>query len=309
MKSIRYWKISPWELKDRRGWKKQWSTCIKERIITMGWDKVGDLSGLNLEQIKNKLQKHYPDYKESNYKTRLTLDAQQLLDFKNIKLGEIIVANKGQFEIVGVGKVESKYYYNLEPVDFRHTLHVNWLDTEIIKINRQDSWYQTVISLNEQKAKELGICEVIKNYRIIQKYEDDINKDATFSETVIKTRNFQQAFRNTVLDVYENRCAMCDIDDKAFLRGCHIVPVSKDIKIASDPKNGICLCVLHDVAFENGDISISNQNKVIVAESFKPTSSVLAIAISNLSGKNIRMPIKYSPDKSYLKRHRVIHNF
>ena len=309
MKSIHYWKISPWELKDYNVWEKQWSICIKERKIAMGWDNVGDLSGLRLDQIKHKMLTLYPKYKLPNKKSILTRDAKQLLNFRNIKKGDIIVANKGQKEIAGIGRVESEYFYNLEKVEFKHTLHVNWLDTEIKKIKKQGSWLSAVQPLNKQKILELEICEIVKKDKIIQEYEERIKKGATFSERVVKTRNFQQAFRNTLLDVYQSKCAMCDIDDKQFLRGCHIVPVSKDIKIASDPKNGICLCVLHDVAFENGDISISNQNKVIVAESFKPTSSVLTTAISNLSGKNIRMPIKYSPDKSYLKRHREIHNF
>ncbi len=125
----------------------------------------------------------------------------------------------------------------------------------------------------------------------------------------VKTRDFQQAFRNILLECYQRKCAMCDVDDEPFLRGCHIVPVSEDEKIASNPTNGICLCVLHDVAFEKGLISISNQYEVLVAGSFKPTSSVLEIAISDLNAKKIRMPINYIPDKSYLKRHRKIHNF
>lgn len=310
MENIHYWKISPEDWgNDHENWEKQWSICIKEEKIAMGWDKVGDLSELRLDQIKDRLRTHYEQYKAPNYKTRLTLDAKQLLNFSNINKGDIIIANKGQKEIVGIGRVESKYYFNPMPVGFRHTLSVKWLDTEIRKIKQQESWLPTVMPLTEQKLREIGICEVIKKDKIIQKYEEDIKKGATFSEREVKTRNFQQAFRNILLECYQRKCAMCDIDNERFLRGCHIVPVSMDTKIAAYPKNGICLCVLHDVAFENGFISISNQYEVIVKESFKPTSSVLATAISNLNGKKIRIPIKYFPDKSYLKRHREIHNF
>ncbi|MFZ3383905.1 MAG: HNH endonuclease [Candidatus Methanoperedens sp.] len=310
MEHIHYWKISPEDWgSDHENWQKQWSICIKEKKIAMGWSKVGDLSELNLDQIKDRLQTHYPIYKHPNFKTSLTRNAQQLLNFRNIENGAIIVANKGQKEIVGIGKVENKYYFNPIPVDFRHTLPVKWLDMEIRKIKQQESWLSTVMPINEQKMRELGICDVIKKDKIIQKYEEDIEKDATFSEREVKTRNFQQAFRNKLLECYQRKCAICDVDDEQFLRGCHIVPVSKDEKIASNRTNGICLCVVHDVAFEKGLISISDQFEVLVAESFKPTSSVLAISISNLNGKKIRMPIKYIPDKSYLKRHREIHKF
>lgn len=310
MENIGYWKISPEDWgSDHESWQKQWSICIKEKKIAMGWSKVGDLSELSLDQIKDRLQTHYPKYKQPNYKTRLTRDAQQLLDFRNIEKGNIIVANKGQKEIVGIGRVENKYYFNTIPVDFKHTLPVKWLGTEIRKIKQQESWLQTIMSLTELKVRELGICEILKKDKIIQKYGEDIKKGATFSERVVKTRDFQQAFRNILLECYQGKCAMCDVDDEPFLRGCHIVPVSEDEKIASNPMNGICLCVLHDVAFEKGLISISNQYEVLVEGSFKPTSSVLAKAISDLNGKKIRMPRNYIPDKSYLKRHREKHKF
>jgi hypothetical protein len=101
MENIHYWKISPedWGNNHER-WEKQWSICIKEKKIAMGWSKVGDLSELSLDQIKDRLRTHYPKYKNPNYKTRLTRDAQQLLNFSNINKGDIIVANKGQKEIV-----------------------------------------------------------------------------------------------------------------------------------------------------------------------------------------------------------------
>ncbi len=310
MKSNRYWKISPenWGT-DHEGWEKQWSICIKEKKIAMGWDKVGDLSVLSLDQIRNRLLARYPEYKHPNYKKIITRIAKQLFNFANIEKGDIIVANKGQKEIAGIGKVERKYYYDPEQDYFRHTLGVNWLDTEIKEIKQQKAWLQTVVLLKDQQVRELGVSKVIKKDKIIQEYEEKIKKGAPFSDRQVKSRNFQQAFRNILLDRYQNKCAMCNVNVKSFLRGCHIVPVSKDTKIASDTKNGICLCVLHDVAFENGLISISNQYKVIVKESFKPTSSVLATAISKLNGKKIRIPIKNFPDKSYLKRHREIHNF
>lgn len=275
----------------------------------MGWSKVGDLSELSLDQIKDRLRTYYTYYTAPNYKTRLTRDAQQLLDFRNVKKGDIIIANKGQKEIAGIGKVDDEYYYNPIPVDYKHTLHVNWLGTELKKINKQEGWLSTVMPLTEQKVRGLGIWNVVKKDKIIQEYEEGIRKGATFSERKVKTRNFQQAFRNILLECYQSKCAMCDVDDGQFLRGCHVVPVSKDIKIASYPTNGICLCVLHDVAFENGLISISDQYEVIVTKSFKPKSSILATAISDLNGKKIRMPIKYIPDKTYLKKHREIHNF
>lgn len=307
MQNINFWKISPWDWgKDPDGWEEQWDECLKEKKIAMGWNKVGDLSGLSLEQIKKRLYENYEEYRVPTYKTRLTLDAKQLFNFKSIGVRNIIVANKGQKEIAGIGRVVGEYYYNPKPVDFRHTLSVKWLDIERRKIKRQMDWLPTIIPLAEQEAQELGVIKIIKT---IQKYEEGLKKGAKFSQQVVKTRTFQQVFRNLTLENYGSMCAVCDVNDDALLRGCHIVPVKDDPNIADNLSNGICLCVLHDVAFEKGIFSISNQYKILVANWFKTKSTVLNSMISKLNGKKIRLPVKQQPNKSYLKRHRESHGF
>lgn len=301
MQNIHYWKISPWDWgKDPVGWEKQWRTCLKEEKIAMGWDAVGDLSGCSLPQIRNRL------HKAGEFKR----NAKQLWNFRNIRKGAIIVANRGQKETAGIGRVVGEYYYNPKPVHFRHTLPVRWLNTDRRRITRQAGWLKTVIPLTKEDAKSLGILDTIKAGKIIQKYEERIKKRGTFSDQTVKTRKFQQAFRNVILHNYRRKCAVCDINDETFLRGCHIVPVKEDVSIAADPENGICLCVLHDSAFENGIFSIiSSRYTVLVADSFKTTSGILVNAISKLNGARISLPIKQLPNKSYLKRHRTIHGF
>jgi len=277
-------------------------------MIAIGWDEVGDLQELSLEQIKNRLSENYEEYRRRNYKTRLTLDATQLFYFKKIRDGAIIVANKGQSEIAGVGQVDGDYYYNRQAGKHKHTLPVKWLDTKRREIKRQMHWLQTVIPLTNKEIRELGILKIIKGIKT-QKYETGIKRGAKFSPREIKSREFQQAFRNVILENYQRKCAVCDVDDDDFLRGCHIVPVKNDPKIATDPKNGICLCAIHDVAFEKGIFSITDEYKVHVSDSFKTTSRVLVSAISKLNGKKIRLPSQYYPNKLYLKKHRVIHGF
>lgn len=310
MQTIGYWKISPWDWgKDPQGWERQWRICLKEKMIAMGWDDVGDLKNLDLEKIKNRLLRNYKEYRHPNYKTRLTRDAKQLLNFKRIRNGDIVVANKGQSEIAGVGQVNGDYYYNRQASEFKHTLPVKWCVTERREIKRQMHWLQTVIPLTREEIHELGILNIIKGIKTIQQYEADIKKGAKFSQRVTKTREFQQAFRNAILEIYQRKCAVCDVDDDAFLRGCHIVPVKDDPNIATDLRNGICLCVIHDVAFEKGVFYISDGYEIRVSDSFKTTSRILDSAISKLNGKKIRLPSQHPPKKSYLKKHRVSHGF
>lgn len=306
MEATKYWKISPEDWgNDSEGWNIQWERCLKERKIAMGWDKVGDLSGLSLEQIKERLYKHYKTYRQPNYRARLTRDAKQLFDFKNIEIGDIVVANKGQKEIAGIAKVVGKYYFNPH-VGFGHTLPVKWIDTDGRKIKRQMNWLQTVISLTKQEAQELGVLKISKT---IQDYERGIKEGAKFSKQVVKSRTFQQVFRELTLENYEEMCAVCDVDDPSLLIAGHIVPVKEDPDIATDLSNGICLCVLHDVAFEKGFFAISDQYIILVPDWFKTKSDVLDSMISKLKGKKIRLPVQKPPKKAYVRRHRERHGF
>ncbi|MFH0748724.1 MAG: HNH endonuclease [Candidatus Bathyarchaeota archaeon] len=310
---VRYWKISPENfgptVKSRENWEKQWSRCVNNGKIAVGWDYVGDLTDLDINQIKDKLLEGWAIYQQPNYSSRLTLDAKQLFNFKNIEVSDIIVVNRGQSEIVGVGKVEGDYYFDDDVDYFKHTISVNWLDTTRRIIEKQMDWLPTVIPLDYQRIVNLGLSGVLDRDRTIENYEKILNKGGTFSEKTGKSRLFQQAFRNVLLANYQSKCAVCDIDNKAFLRGCHIVPVAEDESICTDITNGICLCVIHDIAFEKGFFSISGNYNIKVSESFKTTSGSLQSTIINLDGKKISLPTKSYPNKSYLKRHREKHGF
>lgn len=311
MPLIFLWKISPEEKRFGQSWEKQWARCLQAGKIAIGWDRVGDLEGLSLKQIKDRLKENYTKYKPVNYGPRLTLDANQLLNFRNIKVGEIIVANRGQSEIVGIGKVDGNYYYDKNADYFKHTLPVNWLDTTRRAIRKQGGWLQTIIllALTPPQIVALGISSIIKKERTVQNYEKGLKEGVKFSKRVAKSRMFQQAFRNVLLENYQGKCAVCDIDDEAFLRGCHIVPVGEDESICTDIENGICLCVLHDVAFEKGIFTINEKYTIQVSKSFDTVSETLLSAITNLDGKKISLPIRSYPNKSYLRRHREKYGF
>lgn len=307
---LEYWKISPENIeRSVQDWEAQWNRCIRERKIAIGWDEVGDLEGLSLYQVKARLLENFPEYNSANYRSRLTLDAYQLLDFRDIQVGAIVVANRGQSVIAGVGKVDGDYYFDKDAEYFKHTLPVKWLDTTRRVIRKQQSWLQTVFPLESQEVVALGISGIMQRDRTVQNYEDDLRRGARFSERMARSRMFQQAFRNVLLENYQGKCAVCDVDDEAFLRGCHIVPVGEDESICTDVENGICLCVLHDVAFEKGIFSINDDYTIQVSESFSTSSGALQSAIINLQGNRISLPIRSYPNRTYLKRHREKHGF
>jgi putative restriction endonuclease len=73
------------------------------------------------------------------------------------------------------------------------------------------------------------------------------------TETIKPVRR-QAKFRQNVLKVYGNTCAVCDIKDKTLLRAAHIIDV-KDGG-TDEVNNGICLCTNHEIAFDRGSLQI-----------------------------------------------------
>lgn len=69
-------------------------------------------------------------------------------------------------------------------------------------------------------------------------------------------------FRKNILKAYNNKCAVCSISDVSLLRAAHIISA---VKSGNDSNNnGICLCVLHEIAFDRGIMKITPSGDIIV---------------------------------------------
>jgi 5-methylcytosine-specific restriction enzyme B len=131
---IRYWKIAPGD----GAW--QWAECRDGDFIALGWDEMGDLTGMTREQFDERLrecQRTFPNWTKSG--------VGQLWHFLNtIKPGDIIVANRGQREVLGIGRVVGGYTY-AQGQKLAHRLKVDWYDTQPRSVNYY--WVKTLIEL------------------------------------------------------------------------------------------------------------------------------------------------------------------
>lgn len=138
------------------------------------------------------------------------------------------------------------------------------------------------------------------------------NTTGTFSNRMGFQRRFQTGLRRDLLQLYDEKCCICGLDIKEFLITSHIVPVNIDRSIASDRKNCILLCSLHDRAFENGYISLKNDCSIIVNPKHIEilTHPIFVTEILNREGEIINLPTdsNFRPMQGYLERHRHLHN-
>ena len=151
---------------------------------------------------------------------------------------------------------------------------------------------------------EIAGLKGIKPDDLIKWEKEDL--EGREKETIVKVRITQKFFREMVLASYRTRCAVCSLPEERLLVAGHIIPWSVDASIRMNPRNGICMCALHDKAFDNGLISITNNYQLILSKSIKRLHNEISIQRGFLlyEGKQIRLPDRFIPDKRFLEFHR-----
>lgn len=123
------------------------------------------------------------------------------------------------------------------------------------------------------------------------------------SRTVL-TRLYQSFFRRAVLSSYQNVCCICEIDLVQLLTASHIVPWSIGHEMRTNPQNGLCLCALHDRAFDRGLISVTSDFHVAVSSLVKQSRTEFAARVLwSFRNRIIKMPSRFPPEPQYLQWH------
>lgn len=119
---------------------------------------------------------------------------------------------------------------------------------------------------------------------------------------VIMTRTFQSFFRRAVLASYRNKCCVCGLDVSPLLVASHIIPWSVKEEARADPENGLCLCALHDKAFDTGFLSIKPDHVIVLSPTLRTSSaSFTQTALLMYQGQKMQLPDRFSPKAEYLK--------
>jgi len=81
----------------------------------------------------------------------------------------------------------------------------------------------------------------------------------------LRTRIGQKEFSDAVRDNYSHSCCFpqCNVADASFLIGAHIARWSDSTTHRGNIANGLCLCLMHDKAFETGLFVLDRQFRVV----------------------------------------------
>lgn len=196
-------------------------------------------------------------------------------------------------------------------------------EAELIKVYEKkfkNSWIDRGLFrlVDAKKAKQNG--RIIFNFILLPEDTDRISKKeidnaihdnneyivkeilASESKRIVNTRNGQEIIRRYCLSNYDNKCALCDIDDSDLLIASHIIPWSRDKTKRGLLDNVICLCVLHDKLFEQRKIMISEDYSVTFSQKYltKCSESETYSCIKEITNDSLRLPNSCPPNKELL---------
>ena len=165
--------------------------------------------------------------------------------------------------------------------------------------NFQNNWDSEI----SKAADELGI---ISETPLPATEEEEIPLPVdTTRKTEIEVRKKQYIFRRMVLSSYAGICCISGLSEPRLLIASHIVPWKDNTENRLNPKNGLCLSVLHDKAFDRGLITVLPDFTIAVSSQISKlrNDAFIQETLVSCHGTKIMMPEKFHPDPVLLAWH------
>lgn len=135
-----------------------------------------------------------------------------------------------------------------------------------------------------------------------------IHQNSSTSETLrqVKQRIGQSQFSKAVKENYQYKCCFpdCCISDHRFLIGSHIARWVDNPDKRGNTSNGLCLCPIHDKAFENGYFSLDDELCIILSQKLEVQESEVFIRYIKPYEHRKVYTAQIPPDRDSLKEHR-----
>jgi len=135
--------------------------------------------------------------------------------------------------------------------------------------------------------------------------KEELPKQGKEREAIVRIRINQNFFRMAVLAAYDTKCCITELTIPELLNASHIKPWAKDPLNRVNPRNGLCLNVLHDRAFDRGLITITPEYKIKTSrllDKFRINRPVKDY-LTRYNGKPIKLPSRFLPDLAFLEYH------
>jgi hypothetical protein len=128
---------------------RHWQDCMTSGAMVVGWDDVGDLRSYPSRDAFERAFETKYSARYQGTRTRIVRAARKLWLLRDLRTGDVIVANRGIREVLGVGVVQDPgYVFDPARTYFRHTVKVRWDTSRAGVIEEQGNWRETIVRLD-----------------------------------------------------------------------------------------------------------------------------------------------------------------
>lgn len=127
--------------------------------------------------------------------------------------------------------------------------------------------------------------------------------ETTEYETTTTTRNTSSGLRSAVIEAYDERCLMSDVDHPRLLDVAHILPWSEYPDHRHSPENVMILSKIHHAAFDAHLFTIDEDFRVRNNPEFTTESEFLRETLLKREGERIELPRSAEVASENLREH------
>jgi len=153
----------------------------------------------------------------------------------------------------------------------------------------------TAIDIDEEDFTDEAIELAIRAQRLILR---DVETATT--AVLARRRRGQDRLRHLSLEQYSRTCAVCDISELPLLIASHILPWAEAPNFRGRLDNVICLCRFHDVLFERGYWSLTDDFALVTRPNTQ--GRPIRLLLDNL--EPFKRPTAFAPALEFIRVHR-----
>lgn len=163
----------------------------------------------------------------------------------------------------------------------------------------QKNWDEEITNATDR----LGMLSTAVKQEVIEE-ELPLPLDTT-RKAEVEIRTKQHIFRRMVLSSYSGVCCMSGLSEPRLLVASHIVPWNKSNENRLNPRNGLCLSVLHDKAYDRGLLTVLPDYSIVISPEIRKLydDKFIQQTLVSCHGSKIILPEKFHPALELLEWH------
>ena len=263
-------------------------------VVHLRGNKKASFIGQSIAETDGFRTVNRPSTISENWEYSKSFYRVNLADYKSFKYPlELDIVFKKKEQLL-------REYYNFNKNRKAQEKRLLFYAIQNAALRRQNGAYLSEV--DDKLYKILFEEGVIKNDSTIREVETYAVVDEGIANLAV--RKGQNDFSENVRKNFLNTCCFpgCEVCDRSFLVGAHIARWADYPKLRGQTANGLCLCLVHDKAFELGLFTLNEKLQISVNKERLGKFHQPIAGLNKSEGKVIKKS-EIQINKEYLKYH------